>query len=61
MRDEAAFKEFQEMSSEFEGGRSLNRVRMVGEIKALKLTYPGMEGQHGRINCACIDNLDLDA
>jgi hypothetical protein len=36
MRDEAASEEFQEMSCEFEGGRSLNRVRMVGEIKALK-------------------------
>jgi hypothetical protein len=52
MRDEAAFKE---------DGMSLNRVRMVGEIKALKLTRPGMEGWHGRINRARIDNLDLDA
>jgi hypothetical protein len=31
-------------------GRCQNRDRMVGEIHALQLTHPGMEGCSGKIN-----------
>ena len=56
LRDEAAFQEFDEMVSDFEGGRTYNRERMVDEIQALQLTRPGMEGHCGRINRACIND-----
>ena len=56
LRDEAAFQEFDEMVSDFEGGCSYNRERMVDEIQALQLTRPGMEGRRGRINRACIND-----
>jgi hypothetical protein len=50
LRDEAAVEEFEEMASEFVSGRCQNRDRMVGEIQALQLTRPGMEGRSGKIN-----------
>jgi hypothetical protein len=49
-RDQAAVEEFEEKISEFVSGRCQNRDRMVGEIHALQLTRPGMEGCSWNIN-----------
>jgi hypothetical protein len=53
LRDDAAVEEFEEMVGEFVGGRCHNRDQMMGEIHALELTLPGMEGRHRRINKHC--------
>jgi hypothetical protein len=50
LRDQAAVEEFEEMISEFVSSRCQNRDQMVGEIHALQLTCPGMEGRSGKIN-----------
>jgi hypothetical protein len=50
LRDQAAVEEFEEMISKFVSGRCQNRDRMVGEIHALQLTRPGMEGGSGKVN-----------
>jgi hypothetical protein len=53
LRDNAAVEEFEEMVSEFVGGRCHNRDQMMGEIHALKFTCPVMEGWHRRIKKHC--------